>query len=94
MRSLFIYYKVDLAQRDAALAAIRVALGEVEGATGASARLMCRVEDPATWMEVYENVADIGALERALDAVVRAHALERFMKAGTQRHAERFQPLG
>lgn len=94
MRILFIYYKVDLARSDEALAAVHAGLDDVTAATGLRGRLMRRTDDPATWMEVYDPVDDPEALERAIDAAVARHDLTRFLKPGTRRMAEKFQPHG
>lgn len=94
MRILFVYYKVDLAQSDSALASIHAAMDDVTAATGLRGRLMRRTDDAATWMEVYDRVEDLARLEQAIDAAVAKHDLARFLKPGTRRMAEKFQPHG
>jgi hypothetical protein len=93
-RILFVYYKVDLAQADAALPSIHAALDDVARATGIRGRLMRRTDDASTWMEVYDPVQDLPALDAALAEAVARHGLERFLKPGTRRMNERFQPHG
>lgn len=60
--------------------------------TGVAGRLMRRADDPATWMEVYEAVADARTFELRLAAAVARYALERLLEPGAARHAERFVP--
>ena len=94
MRIYFIYYKVDLAKAEAALPAIHAALDDIERACGLRGRLMRRTDEPSTWMEVYDRVENPEALERAVDAAVAKHELQRFLKPGTRRMFEKFEPHG
>lgn len=92
MRIYFIYYKVDLARADAALPAINAALDDIERECGLRGRLMRRTDEPSTWMEVYDHIENPEALERAVERAVAKHGLERFLKPGTRRMFEKFQP--
>jgi len=93
MRIYFIYYKVDLAQAAEAAASVNAALADIERTAGIRGRLMRRTDEPSTWMEVYDSVSSPETLERAIEAAVKEHALERFLKSGTRRMFEKFQPL-
>lgn len=87
----YIYYRIE-AEHTAALAAavadLQAALLEATGITG---RLRRRLDDPLTWMEIYEQVADGPAFEAVLDQLVTEHALLSFLAPGTTRTIERFR---
>lgn len=65
--SVFVYYKVASQGGDDARIAATALLDEVQRSTGISARLMARADDPQTWMEVYEPVADLNQLLRVIE---------------------------
>ena len=56
---------------------------------GVQGRVLVRRDDPRTWMEIYENVADTAAFELALAAAVQRHEAARFAEGG-KRHTEPF----
>ena len=85
----YVWYTVA-ADRAAALAAVSALLAAVEDATGVAGRVLARREDPSTWMEIYENVTDTAAFDRALGALARRHGVDRIAAA---RHVERFAAL-
>ena len=86
----YVWYTVA-ADRAAALAAVSGLLAAVEDATGIAGRVLARRDDPATWMEIYENVGDAAAFERTLATLVRRHDVARV--SGGLRHVERFAAL-
>lgn len=88
---VYVYYRVvaDTADARAAVAGL---LGAVEAKTGVTGRLLARCDDPATWMEVYEPVANPAAFARTLDAMVRRLGLAAVAADGV-RHTECFGPL-
>jgi hypothetical protein len=59
-------------------------------ATGVQGRLLRRVEDDGTWMEIYESVADPERFERELAAAAAGARLETLLAPGATRHVERF----
>ncbi len=69
--------------------AIDAVLRDLAIQCGVQGRVLVRRDDPRTWMEIYENVADAAAFEQALAAAVQRHDAARFAEAGT-RHAEPF----
>ena len=82
MTSYYIYYRVQ-ADRVASLQdEVRQLFRVVEAATGVRGRWMRRRDEPATCMEVYEDVRDEAAFEALLG---RESA-----KLGLERHVERF----
>jgi hypothetical protein len=52
-------------------------------------RLPLRADDPATWMERYEGVAE--DFPRALDEAAARRGFDRFLELGGQRHPERVE---
>lgn len=82
MTSYYVYYRVQ-ADRVAALQdEVRNLFRVVQAATGVRGRWMRRRDEPATYMEVYENVRD----EEAFEALLGRESA----KLGLERHVERF----
>ena len=67
MTHYYIYYRVRAERLDELTAKARELLKSVERQTGIRGRWMRRRDDPATFMEVYENVADEKAFEAVLE---------------------------
>jgi hypothetical protein len=84
----YVWYRVT-GDAAAARAAVAALLLDVRVATGVAGRMLVRRDDPATWMEIYEGVADVGRFEAALAAGVARHGVAAFI-AGGGRHAEPF----
>ncbi|MGH8683437.1 MAG: DUF4936 family protein [Burkholderiales bacterium] len=87
--SYYIYYRTaaDVARIRAVVTAMQTALAE---ATGVAGRLLSRVDDRTTWMEVYADVADPERFERELTACVERFGVRALLQAGAERHVERF----
>jgi len=87
----FIYYRIrpnsDHAHARATIRAMQAGLAK---RTGIAGRLMERCGDDATWMEIYESVADRVAFDVALDIEAEAHRLSALIEPGSTRHVERF----
>lgn len=82
MTSYYVYYRVE-ADRVAWLQdEVQNLFRSIETATGVRGRWMRRRDDPATYMEVYEDVGD----ELAFEALLAREAA----KLGLERHVERF----
>ena len=88
-RSYYVYYRAA-----APAAAVREAVLVMQAAlartTGVHGRLLRRVEDDGTWMEIYESVADPERFERELAAAAAGARLEALLAPGASRHVERF----
>jgi len=84
----YVWYRVT-GDPAAARAAVDALLRDVQRATGVAGRVLVRRDDPTTWMEIYEDVADAGRFERALADAVARHAVAAHA-AGGARHAEPF----
>ena len=84
----FVWYEIA-GDAAAARAAIDAMMADVARATGITGRLLVRRDRKATWMEIYEDVADPAGFEREIaDALVR-HDVARLL-AGGARHVEVF----
>lgn len=82
MTSYYVYYRVD-ADRVAALREqVDALFRQIETATGVRGRWMRRRDEPATYMEVYEDVRE----ERTFEELLESEG----SKLGLQRHVERF----
>jgi len=87
----YVWYTVRGDLREAVIA-VHALLEAVEARTGVAGRLLARRDEPATWMEVYEDVDDAGRFGRALDALAVEHGVVAFVEGG-RRHTERFAAL-
>lgn len=89
--SYYIYYRVDPAQADSAMARIKQLLDAVRNTTGIPGRLMKKRGEPGLWMEIYENVVDEAKFERELAAAATRLKVQEFLLPGTPRHVECFE---
>lgn len=87
--SYYIYYRVVQSARAQTL--VRDIQAAVHRRTGVAGRVLRRRNDPTTWMEIYENVADSVAFERSLDAAVRACDFASVLAADSARKLECFE---
>jgi hypothetical protein len=87
----YVYYRIDPAHGGEAATSVGRAQDELRQRAGISGRCLRRVDDAATWMEIYENIADRDAFEATLAAVVQSHGLERWLAPGASRHLECFE---
>ena len=82
MTSYYVYYRVDAGRVAALRDEVRQLFRSIEAATGVRGRWMRRRDEPATYMEVYEDIGD----EQAFEALLEREA----GKLGLERHVERF----
>ena len=89
--SYYIYYRVP----DEDAARVRGVVEELQrilaARTGVAGRLLCRQDDPQTWMEIYENVPDAEGFELLLQEELQRLGLDAL--PGSPRHTEIFRPL-
>lgn len=83
---LFVYYRVEAAHHVPASEAVAAMFDMLRSET-LEPRLMCRHDDPDTWMEVYAP-ADADLADRVADAAKRSGLLQ-YMQDG-RRHNELF----
>ncbi len=88
MKSAYVYYRIDSAQAPLAADRVDALLSAMAPHCGKPPRRLCRCDDPATWMEVYNDIADWPAFESAMQAALEAMPIGRFI-AG-DRHLECF----
>ena len=67
MTNYYVYYRVDPAQLGELRGAIERLFGSIERETGVRGRWMHRRDDPTTYMEVYEGVAEDKTFEVLLE---------------------------
>lgn len=84
----YIWYRVPGLHAEA-LRSIAALQDDVAARTGIRGRVLIRRDDPATWMEIYENVSLPAAFERELAAAVERHQVAAFAHEG-RRHTEAF----
>lgn len=82
MTSYYVYYRVEAGRVASLQGEVRQLFRTIEAATGVRGRWMRRRDEPATCMEVYEDVSD----EQAFEALLAREAA----KLGLERHVERF----
>ena len=78
----YVYYKVSPDRESEVRASVRALFSLVQKQFGVRGRWMRRRDDPTTYMEVYEGVAD----ERGFDALLEREGA----RLGLQRKVERF----
>ena len=78
----YIYYKIPAERLGRVRPLVEALFSVVEKQLGVRGRWMRRRDDPATYMEVYEGVAD----ERAFEALIEREGA----KLGLERRVERF----
>lgn len=77
MTNYYVYYRVDSARHDELRRAIEALFALIESRTGVRGRWMRRRDEPTTFMEVYEGVADEHGFEALLESETAALGLER-----------------
>lgn len=89
--SYYVYYKIQAENSESARAAILQLQRELAAATGITGRLLRRRDDPATWMEIYENVRDSAAFEAKLAELAERHRISALLAPGSSRKQEIFR---
>lgn len=88
MQHVYVYYRVDLSQADRAATQIDQLLLAMAPHCGQAPRRLTRCDDPSTWMEVYEKIAQPELFLAALQTAVDALGCTAFIRDG--RHLECF----
>jgi hypothetical protein len=85
---VFVYYRVAAPDAAAARREVAALQAFLRPHCGLAPRLLRRCDDPATWMEVYEDLADAPALIDAMGAWLGATELD--VLGRCERHLECF----
>lgn len=89
--NLYVYYRLRADIPTGRAAARIIAMQEsVKARSPADARVMRRLEDPTTWMEVYERVGNLREFEALLAEEVAKAGLDDLVEPGSARHVEHF----
>lgn len=90
MTNYYVYYRIDAARLDAVRASVQEIFKAIERETGVRGRWMRRRDDPATYMEVYEGVADDRDFEAVLERACERLRLPQLLAADAVRRLEAF----
>ena len=77
MTNYYVYYRVDAASVDSIRSFVDTLFNTVKMKTGIQGHWLRRRDDPTTYMEVYEGVADDAAFEALLAKETAGFGLER-----------------
>ena len=88
MKHAYVYYRIDPAQADLAAVRIDALLHALATHCSQPPRRLTRCDEAATWMEIYEGIADIAAFVAALNAAVQSFDCAGFTHG--ERHLECF----
>lgn len=86
----YIYYRVALSEAARARALVDAVQSALYQDTGIQGRLLRREDDPSTWMEIYDAVADPPRFEAALERLLAQHGFDGCLASDSRRHTERF----
>lgn len=87
----YIYYRIRPDTGLSLTAALASMQASLHAATGVAGRVRRRIDDPSTWMEIYEGVTDQQRFELELGSHVKRHLLHDYVLEGSARHMERFR---
>lgn len=88
--NLFVYYRIDPANRDALRVAVDALFDAVAQTHGVRGRWMRRREDPATWMEMYVDAGDVTALATFIERHCERAGFGGLLADAGVRHVEIF----
>ncbi|HRQ57986.1 MAG TPA: DUF4936 family protein [Azoarcus taiwanensis] len=93
--SIYVYYRLRAdVSSETACARIATMQQAVTERTPVTARLMRRLEDTTTWMEIYEHVTNVREFEAVLAEEVAVARLDDLIEPGSARHIEHFVAIG
>jgi hypothetical protein len=90
MLNYYIYYRVAPSETARVRAVVDAVQSALRQDTGVQGRLLRRDDDPSTWMEIYEAVADPPRFEAALERLLAQRGFDGCMASDSRRHTERF----
>ena len=77
MTNYYVYYRVEAARLEGIRASVQKIFDKIENETGVRGRWMHRRDDPTTYMEIYEGVADDNKFEALLAQEAAGLGVER-----------------
>jgi uncharacterized protein DUF4936 len=86
----YIYYRVAPSEAARARAVVDAVQSALRQDTGIHGRLLRSDDDPSTWMEIYEAIADRPRFEAALERLLAQHGFDGCIASDSRRHIERF----
>lgn len=90
MKHVYVYYRVDPAQKELAVAQVDALLARMASHCQQSPRRLTRCDDAWTWMELYEGITDFLAFSASLAEAARQLDCSAFTLG--ERHLECFIP--
>ena len=90
MKSAYVYYRIDPVQAGLAATRIDGLLNTLAAHCSLPPRRLNRCDDAATWMEIYEGIADFATFAAALNSAVQTFDCAAFTQG--ERHLECFIP--
>jgi hypothetical protein len=91
LASYYVYYRIADGEEPLARECAQRLLDQIAKSTGVRGRLMVKRGEPNLWMEIFEDVPDAEAFERALATCVDELELERLLAEGSRRLLECFE---
>jgi hypothetical protein len=88
---LYVYYRVEQSKIAAARRAVMALFEDIRAMAGLSGRLAHRIDDPTTWMEIYQPIADIDRFQLLLESRARIHEMHLLLAADSRRNIEKFR---
>lgn len=90
--SVYVYYKVDPAQRAELRRAVEQLFLAIERSSGVRGHWQRRRDDPTTHMEVYRQVDELSSFEALLASECERLGIARYLAPGSVRRVETFVP--
>jgi hypothetical protein len=86
----YIYYRIAASHAADARTALAGVMAALEKEFAVNGRLLCAQNEPALWMEVYENVGDPGRFEATLNSLLGETSFATWVAPDSARRTERF----
>jgi len=91
VKCAYVYYRIDPEQASLAATRIDALLNTMATHCSQPPRRLARCDDPTTWMEIYEGIANSDAFTAALNRAAEALNYGEFTLG--KRHLECFLPI-
>jgi hypothetical protein len=90
VKCAYVYYRIDPALAQLAASRVDALLSAMAAHCSVPPRRLSRCDDAATWMEIYEGIADYAAFTAALNAATLGASCSAYTLG--ERHLECFTP--